>query len=74
MLAIRLPADIEERLESLARASGRSKAAYGREAIIEHFADLLDAELAATRIRALENSKANTTPLADLIKRYGVEG
>jgi RHH-type transcriptional regulator, rel operon repressor / antitoxin RelB len=71
MLAIRLPADIEERLESLARASGRSNTAYAREAIIEHFADLRDAELAVTRIRALENSKANTTPLADLMTRSG---
>ncbi|MFP3427199.1 TraY domain-containing protein, partial [Pseudoalteromonas sp. SIMBA_162] len=36
MLAIRLPNDIEERLEALAKATGRTKTYYAREAILEH--------------------------------------
>ena len=36
MLAIRLPREIEERLEELARKTGRSKSHYAREAIVEY--------------------------------------
>jgi predicted transcriptional regulator len=37
MLAIRLPPDIEERLEALARRTGRSKSFYlAEEALAEH--------------------------------------
>ena len=35
MLALRLPAEIETRLEELSRRTGRSKSAYAREAILE---------------------------------------
>ena len=34
MLAIRLPADIEKRLDRLAKRSGRTKTYYAREAIL----------------------------------------
>lgn len=36
MLAIRLPSDLEERLETLAKATGRTKTFYAREAIAAH--------------------------------------
>ena len=42
MLAIRLPTDIEERLDRLAKATGRTKTFYAREAILEHLEDLED--------------------------------
>ena len=34
MLALRLPAEIEQRLEALAKKTGRSKSYYAREAIL----------------------------------------
>ncbi len=34
MLAIRLPIEIEDRLEALAKATGRSKTFYARQAIL----------------------------------------
>jgi len=40
MLAIRLPAAIEKRLERLAKRTGRTKTYYAREAIIERLDDL----------------------------------
>ena len=46
MLAIRLPADIEGRLEALAKATGRTKTFSAREAILEHLSDLEDLYLA----------------------------
>ena len=51
MLALRLPPDIEKRLDDLARRTGRTKSFYAREAILEHLADLEDAYLAESRMR-----------------------
>ena len=50
MLAIRLPEEIEHRLESLAKATGRTKTFYAREAILEHLDDLEDLYLAEQRL------------------------
>jgi RHH-type rel operon transcriptional repressor/antitoxin RelB len=50
-LAVRLPADVEERLRSLAERSGRSKASFAREAIVRYLEDLEDEELALERLR-----------------------
>ncbi|GIW26898.1 MAG: antitoxin [Meiothermus sp.] len=50
MLAIRLPKEIEERLEALARKTGRSKSYYVRQAILEHLDDLEDYYLALERL------------------------
>ena len=40
MLAIRLPADVEERLDRLAKATGRTKTFHAREAILEYLDEL----------------------------------
>ena len=45
MLSLRLPADIESRLETLARETGRTKSHYAREAILEKIEDMEDAYL-----------------------------
>jgi RHH-type rel operon transcriptional repressor/antitoxin RelB len=50
MLALRLPPDIEKRLDSLARKTGRSKSYYAREAILRHIEDLEDVFLAERRL------------------------
>jgi RHH-type rel operon transcriptional repressor/antitoxin RelB len=50
MLALRLPNDIEVRLERLAKRTGRSKSYYAREAILRHLADLEDGYLALDRL------------------------
>lgn len=42
MLALRLPEDVEERLAAVAKATGRSKSYYAREAIVQHLDDLED--------------------------------
>jgi RHH-type transcriptional regulator, rel operon repressor / antitoxin RelB len=46
MLAIRLTPEIENRLERLAKKTGRTKTFYAREAIMEHLDDLEDIYLA----------------------------
>jgi RHH-type rel operon transcriptional repressor/antitoxin RelB len=50
MLTIRLPEDIEARLATLAARTGRTKAFYAKEAIIEHLDDMEDKYLAITRL------------------------
>ena len=55
MLSIRLPEEIEARLEPLARKTGRTKSYYARQAIVEKIEDLEDiylAEQTLERIRA----------------------
>ena len=51
MLAIRLPDEIEERLNNLASETGRTKTALAREAILEYIDDLEDYYLAEARAR-----------------------
>ncbi|MBU2804951.1 DUF6290 family protein (plasmid) [Acidithiobacillus ferruginosus] len=74
MLAIRLPAEVENRLEALAQATGRTKTFYAREAILEHLDDLEDLYLAEQRLIDIRAGKSQTVPLEEVMKRYGVEG
>ena len=50
MLALRLPADLEKRLEELAKKTGRSKSYYARLAIEEFLQDQEDYLLALSRL------------------------
>jgi RHH-type rel operon transcriptional repressor/antitoxin RelB len=50
MLALRLPAEIEKRLDALAKKTGRTKSFYAREAILRHIEDLEDYHLAKRRL------------------------
>jgi RHH-type transcriptional regulator, rel operon repressor / antitoxin RelB len=72
MLAIRLPSDIEARLEDLAKRTGRTKTFYVREAIIEHLADIEDIYLAESRLEELRAGKSQTVTLADVERDLGL--
>ncbi len=74
MLALQLPPDIEARLDDLARLTGRSKDFYAREAILAHLDDLEDLYLAEQRRESLSNGHTDSVPLAEVMKRYGMEG
>jgi RHH-type rel operon transcriptional repressor/antitoxin RelB len=50
LLALRLPPEIEKRLDRLAERTGRSKSFYAREAILQHLEDIEDYYLAKTRL------------------------
>lgn len=71
MLAIRLPAEIEKRLEELAKKTGRTKSYYVRQAILEYLEDLEDYYLAEERLRTFGEAKA--IPLEEIMNRYGLE-
>jgi len=71
MLAIRLPDEIEKRLEELAKKTGRTKSYYVRQAILEYLEDMEDYYLAEERLKSF--NEANTIPLEEIMKRYGLE-
>jgi RHH-type transcriptional regulator, rel operon repressor / antitoxin RelB len=73
MLAIRLPQSIEKRLDKLARRTGRTKTYYVREAILQHLEDIEDLYLAERTLERIRRGEERTTPLKDLVKRYGLE-
>ena len=68
MLAIRLDADIENRLDRLAKMTGRTKTFYAREAILEHLEDLEDIYLATQRLRR----PAKTYSAMDVKRELGI--
>jgi RHH-type rel operon transcriptional repressor/antitoxin RelB len=74
MLAIRLPAEVENRLDALAKATGRTKTFYAREAILEHLDDLEDLYLAEQRLIDNRAGKTRSVPLEEVMKRYGMDG
>lgn len=73
MLAVELPIEIEARLERLATKTGRSKADYVREAILEHLDDLEDIYLAEAKLEDIRARRTQTIPLEDIMRRYGKE-
>ncbi len=73
MLVIRLPEEIEQRLEALAKRTGRTKTYYAREAILEHLEDLEDIYLAESRLEEILSGRSKTIPLETLIKEHGLE-
>jgi len=69
MLGIRLDPELEEKLESLARETGRSKSYYAREAIRQY---LEDREDYLKGIAVLERREPTIT-LAELERRLGLD-
>ena len=72
MLAIRLPIEVESRLEALARATGRTKTFYAREAILEHLDDLEDLYLAEQRLIDVRAGLSSTYSLDEVERDLGL--
>jgi RHH-type transcriptional regulator, rel operon repressor / antitoxin RelB len=72
MLALRLPEDLEARLDALARKTGRTKSFYAREAIVEYIDDLEDLYLAQKRSALIDKGKSRTLTLDEVEAQLGV--
>jgi RHH-type rel operon transcriptional repressor/antitoxin RelB len=72
MLSVRLPEDIEKRLEALAKATGRSKTYYVREALIQKLEDMEDIYIAEAVMERIQSGEEKTYPLADLERDLGL--
>lgn len=71
--SIRLPHEIEDRLENLAAKTGRSKSFYVKEAILEHLDDIEDIYLAEKRLEDIRAGRVQTIPLQEVMKKYGMD-
>ena len=74
MLAIRLPENIEKRLDRLAKRTGRTKTYYAREAVLAHIEDLEDIYLAEATLEDIRAGRSKTLPLESVMKKHGLEG
>ncbi len=72
MIAVRLSAEIETRLDKLARKTGRTKTFYVREAILNQIEDMEDFYLAEKRSKALRDGKGSSISIEELMDEYGV--
>ncbi len=71
--SIRLPHDIEKRLDQLAHITGRTKSYYITEAIIEHLDEIEDIYLAEKRLEDIRAGRTKTIPIEDIMKEYDLE-
>lgn len=71
--SIRLPQEIEKRLERLSAKTGRRKSFYVKEAILDHIDDIEDVYLAEKRLNRIHSGRTQTVPLQEVMKRYGMD-
>ena len=70
MIAIRLPAEIDERLTALAKRTGRTKTYYAREAILRFIDDMEDTYIAIERLE----KPARRVTMEEAERELGVDG
>nr|WP_314741501.1 DUF6290 family protein [uncultured Haemophilus sp.] len=73
MLAVRLPEDIENRLQFLADQTGRSKTFYAKEAILKYLEEMEDIFLADQALKAFRESGEQVVSLEALEKELGLD-
>ena len=72
MLSVKLAADVDDRLNRLAKARGRTKASLAREAIVEHLEDLEDLYLAERRLIDNRAGRSRTYTLEEVERELGL--
>ncbi len=73
MLAVRLPEDLEKRLNKVVKQSGRSKSWFAREAILNRIADWEDYAVAEKRMADRRAGRSKAVSLEALMAEYGLE-
>lgn len=71
MFALRLPPEIEDGLEALARRAGRSKDDHARGAILDRLDNLENFAAVEQRLAAVQGGESDPIPVEDLLSRYG---
>jgi RHH-type transcriptional regulator, rel operon repressor / antitoxin RelB len=71
--SIRLEPEIEERLNALARSTGRTKAYYMREALLQYLEDREDYEVAVAAMERLKRGEERTYSSAEVRKMLGLD-
>lgn len=70
MFTLRLPVTLEERLDRLAKRTGRSTAFHVQEALAQYLDDLEDFYLAEERLEEARKSGRKGIPLEEMMRRY----
>lgn len=73
MLEVELPAEMEERLASLATRTGKSKAFYIREALAQYLDDLEDIDAADTVYKRVLEGKEKIFSEEEVRKDLGLD-
>jgi RHH-type rel operon transcriptional repressor/antitoxin RelB len=73
MLGVRLEKELEERLDWLAKQTGRTKSYHAKQAIKKYVEDREDYLIAVAALERLESGKERLVPLEELVKKYGLE-
>ena len=66
MLALRLTPDIEARLDTVAKKTGRTKSSFAREAILEKLVEMEDYAVAVERLK----NPGKGIPLSELLTEF----
>jgi RHH-type rel operon transcriptional repressor/antitoxin RelB len=72
MIGIRIPKSVGQRLEILAKRTGRSKTYYIREAIMEHLDDLEDIYLAEQVLERVRRGEEPVSGIDEVEHRLGL--
>ena len=73
MIGIRIPKSVGQRLDILAKRTGRSKTYYIREAIMEHLDDLEDIYLAEQVLEQVRRGEEPVSGIDEVEKRLELE-
>jgi RHH-type rel operon transcriptional repressor/antitoxin RelB len=73
VINFRVEDDLDDRLDTLARETNRTKSFYIREAIHEHLEDIEDIYLAEKRLEDVRAGRAKTIPLEEVMRRHDLE-
>jgi RHH-type rel operon transcriptional repressor/antitoxin RelB len=71
--SIRLPEDVERRLDALAEKTGRTKAFYIREMILNHIEEIEDYYLAADVLERLRKGQERTFSAQEVRHDLGLD-
>lgn len=72
MLTVDLPADLESKLNVLAKQFGKTQADFIQEAVIEYLNDLEDLMIAEQRLRDVQSGKSQTYTLEEVERELGL--
>ncbi len=72
MIAVRMPAEVEARLDNLSKRTGRTKTYYVRKAVITYLEDMEDLYLAEEEYRKIK-AGAKTYSIDEVRKELGLE-
>ncbi len=68
LIGIRIPKSVKDRLDTLARTTGRSRTFYIRQALIEHLDDLEDMYLAQQVLSRVKEGEEEVYSLDDVAR------